>query len=145
MKLNNVNGKNIVQNTKGLQNMDSKKIATIAEEVKSAVARLSDNAQRRVPENMTFAPVVETFKNVCNEYSVQEFILKVIADPVDVKNSRRILLEAEVPNSDYVASLTLAKGTKAEVLKNLSEDNFSQKILDLLKDIDEATKTFENK
>ena len=79
------------------------------------------------------------------KYSVKEFIIKIIADPIDVKNSRRVLLEAEVPNSDYMASLTLTKGNKSDILKEISEESFSQKVLELLKDIDNATQSFEKR
>ena len=145
MKINNSKNTNNVQNSKGLRNMDSKKIPTVAEEVKSALQRLYNNAERQVPENMTFTPVLETFKNLSKEYSVKEFIIKIIADPIDVKNSRRVLLEAEVPNSDYMASLTLTKGNKSDILKEISEESFSQKVLELLKDIDNATQSFEKR
>ena len=145
MKINNSKNTNNVQNSKGLRNMDSKKIPTVAEEVKSALQRLYNNAERQVPENMTFTPILETFKNFSKEYSVKEFIIKIIADPIDVKNSRRVLLEAEVPNSDYMASLTLTKGNKSDILKEISEESFSQKVLELLKDIDNATQSFEKR
>ena len=145
MKINNSKNANNVQNLKGLRNMDSKKIPTVAEEVKSALQRLYNNAERQIPENMTFTPVLETFKNLSKEYSVKEFIIKIIADPVDVKNSRRVLLEAEVPNSDYMASLTLTKGKKSEILKEISEESFSQKVLELLSEIDNATQAFEKR
>lgn len=145
MKINNSKNANNVQNLKGLRNMDSKKIPTVAEEVKSALQRLYNNAERQIPENMTFTPVLETFKNLSKEYSVKEFIIKIIADPVDVKNSRRVLLEAEVPNSDYMASLTLTKGKKSDILKEISEESFSQKVLELLSEIDNATQAFEKR
>ena len=86
-----------------------------------------------------------SFKNISKEYSVKEFVLKIIADPVDVKNSRRVLLEADVPDSDYIASLTLAKGKKADLIKEISQDKFSDKVLGLLKDIDDAVLHFENR
>ena len=145
MNINNSKNVNNVQNSKGFKKMEPNKIPTIAEEVKSALHRLYTSAERRVAENMSFAPVMETFKNSTKEFSVNEFIIKIIADPVDVRNSRRVLLEAEVPNSDYVASLTLTKGTKSEVLKTLAEDSFSQKVVGLLKEIDDATKNFEKR
>lgn len=145
MNINNSKKINNVQNSKGLRNMDSKKIPAIIDNIKSAVQRLYASAERRVPENMLFAPVLESFQNSTKDYSVKEFVLKIIADPVDIKNSRRVLLEAEVPNSDYIASLTLAKGKKADLLKEISEESFSQKILELLKDIDDAVISFERR
>lgn len=145
MNINNSKKINSVQNSKGLRNMDSKKIPAIIDNIKSAVQRLYASAERRVPENMSFAPVLESFQNSTKDYSVKEFVLKIIADPVDIKNSRRVLLEAEVPNSDYIASLTLAKGKKADLLKEISEESFSQKILELLKDIDDAVISFERR
>lgn len=145
MNINNSKKINSVQNSKGLRNMDSKKIPAIIDNIKSAVQRLYASAERRVPENMLFAPVLESFQNSTKDYSVKEFVLKIIADPVDIKNSRRVLLEAEVPNSDYIASLTLAKGKKADLLKEISEESFSQKILELLKDIDDAVISFERR
>ena len=133
MKVNKVDN---VTNTKGVK-MD-KKIPTIADEVKNVVQKLFNRAEREVPQNMTFAPVKECIKDVENIFKVDEFILKIIADPVDVKNSRRVILSAFVPNTDYVASVTVTKGPKSELLKEISDESFSKKILDLLSTVEDA-------
>ena len=110
----------------------------MADEVKNAVKKLFARAEREVPENMTFTPVKETFKNVEKNYESKEFTLKIIADPVDVKKSRRLLLSAYLPNSDYAANITVTKGTKSELLKEINEDGFYNKIIGLLKQVDDA-------
>ena len=126
-------------NNKGIKKMsENKKIVTMADEVKNAVKKLFARAEREVPENMTFTPVKETFKNVEKNYESKEFTLKIIADPVDVKKSRRLLLSAYLPNSDYAANITVTKGTKSELLKEINEDGFYNKIIGLLKQVDDA-------
>lgn len=126
-------------NNKGIKKMsENKKIVTMADEVKNAVKKLFARAEREVPENMTFTPVKETFKNVEKNYESKEFTLKIIADPVDVKKSRRLLLSAYLPNSDYAANITVTKGTKSELLKEINEDGFYNKIIGLLKKVDDA-------
>ena len=125
-------------NSKGIKMNDNKKIVTMTDEVKVAVKKLFTRAEREVPENMNFSPVKEVFKNLDNKLDVNEFLIKIIADPVDIKNSRRLILGAYLPNSDYAANITITKGTKSELLKEISQEDFYNKILSLLKDVNDA-------
>lgn len=124
-------------NTKGLK-MDSKKTVSVLESVQSTVKKLFTRAEREVPENLDFVPVVETIVNNTKEYK-----LKIIADPVDIRNSRRVILSSGIPDTQYSASLSLTKGTKAEILRELSEDNFSKQVLKYMKELEDASKSLD--
>ena len=124
-------------NTKGIK-MDSKKVVSALDNVQNAVKNLFKRAEREVPENLDFAPVKEVILN-----NNKEFYLKIIADPVDIRNSRRVILSAGIPETQYSASLSLTKGTKAEVLKTLSEDDFSKQVLKYMKELEEASKSLD--
>ncbi len=124
-------------NTKGLK-MDSKKTVSALESVQSTVKKLFTRAEREVPENLDFVPVVETIVNNTKEYK-----LKIIADPVDIRNSRRVILSSGIPDTQYSASLSLTKGTKAEILRELSEDNFSKQVLKYMKELEDASKSLD--
>ena len=124
-------------NTKGIK-MDSKKVVSALDNVQNAVKNLFKRAEREVPENLDFAPVKEVILN-----NNKEFHLKIIADPVDIRNSRRVILSAGIPETQYSASLSLTKGTKAEVLKTLSEDDFSKQVLKYMKELEEASKSLD--
>ena len=78
-------------NTKGIK-MDSKKVVSALYNVQNAVKNLFKRAEREVPENLDFAPVKEVILN-----NNKEFHLKIIADPVDIRNSRRVILSAGIP------------------------------------------------
>lgn len=118
--------------------MDSKKVVSALDNVQNAVKNLFKRAEREVPENLDFAPVKEVILN-----NSKEFHLKIIADPVDIRNSRRVILSTGIPETQYSASLSLAKGTKAEILKTLSEDDFSKQVLKYMKELEEASKSLD--
>ena len=124
-------------NTKGIK-MDSKKVVSALYNVQNAVKNLFKRAEREVPENLDFAPVKEVILN-----NNKEFHLKIIADPVDIRNSRRVILSAGIPETQYSASLSLTKGTKSEILKTLSEDDFSKQVLKYMKELEEASKSLD--
>ncbi len=119
-------------NTRGLK-MNSKKTVSALETVQAAVKKLYERAQREVPENLDFAPVKEVIIDNMKEYHI-----KVIADPVDIRNSRRIILSAGIPDTQYSASLSLSKGTKADVLKELSDESFSKEVLKYMKELEQS-------
>ncbi len=124
-------------NAKGIK-MDSKKVVSALDNVQNAVKNLFKRAEREVPENLDFAPVKEVILN-----NSKEFHLKIIADPVDIRNSRRVILSTGIPETQYSASLSLTKGTKAEVLKTLSEDDFSKQVLKYMKELEAASKSLD--
>lgn len=131
-KINNTPDSKI--NSQGV-NMNTKKSATIAEKVEKAVGNLFKRAEREVPENMDFSPVKELIESESGEY-----IVKIIADPVNIKNSRRVILSTGLPDSEYSLSVALAKGNKSEILKTLSDKNFSKVVLDNIKNLKEELK-----
>lgn len=136
MKINKVDNNT---NLKGVKmNNESKKIVSMADEIKSVLTTLFKRAEREVPENMTFSPVQEVIKDVEKKFQVDEFFVKIIADPVDVRNSRRVILGAYVPNTDYSASVTLTKGPKDSVLKEISAEGFVSEVAGLLKQVEDA-------
>ncbi len=118
-------------NSRGIKNMDSKKTISALETVKSAVKKLFERAEREVPENLDFAPVKEIITKNARDYH-----LKIVADPVDIRNSRRVILSTGIPETQYSASISLAKGSKSDVLKTLSEDSFSNMVLDYIKELE---------
>ncbi len=124
-------------NSKGLK-MDSKKTVSALETVQAAVQKLYTRAEREVPENLSFAPVREIIMN-----NLKEYHLKIIADPVDIKNSRRVILSTGIPETQYSASLSLTKGSKSEILKELSDDGFSKFVLDNIKELEKTSKSME--
>ena len=136
MKVNKVDNST---NLKGIKmNNEPKKIVSMADEIKTVLTTLFKRAEREVPENMTFTPVKEAIKDVERKFQIDEFFVKIIADPVDVRNSRRVILGAYVPNTDYAASVTVTKGSKADVLKEISSENFAKEISELLKQVEDA-------
>lgn len=138
----NVKKVNNTTNSKSIK-MNNKVPPLMAEEVKAAVKKLAERAEREVPQNLTFSPVKEIIKDVENKFQVEEFIIKIIADPVNVKDSRRVMLSAYVPNTDYTAEISLIKGSKTEIIKEISNENFAKNISEYLEQISQAVKEFE--
>ncbi len=128
-KINNIKENKV--NSQGVK-MNTKKTITIMEKVENALGNLYKRAEREVPENMDFAPVKELIESDSSEY-----LIKVIADPVNIKNSRRIVLSAGIPSSDYSLSIALAKGNKSEILKTLSSKNFKNVVFENINSLKE--------
>ncbi len=131
-KINNTPDSKI--NSQGVK-MNSKKSVTIAEKVENALGNLFKRAEREVPENMDFSPVKELIESESGQY-----IVKIIADPVNIKNSRRIVLSTGLSDSDYSLSVALAKGSKSEILETLSNKNFSNVVIDNIRHLKEELK-----
>ena len=85
----------------------------------------------------------DTLKDPHLDDNLKEYHLKIIADPVDIKNSRRVILSTGIPETQYSASLSLTKGSKSEILKELSDDGFSKFVLDNIKELEKTSKSME--
>jgi len=135
-------------NFKGLGNLKSAKevvengvnkmaVPSLSEIVSKSREKLTEVVERMVPENGKFFQVGVTF-DIPDTFN--EAIVKVIHDAEKPKNLRRLVVEMHHQNSDKMFSVFTKKGTKAEIMEYLKQQNTES---DILKHLTELSKTME--
>ncbi len=132
--MNEINSVNLNKiQFKGNSNMQDDNLNEVENFSKFAVENLSKRAEREVPENGDFAPVVERFVNHNPEIYANELLLQVTPLPVSLKNepdyNKLRYLQAVVKSPlEQPNRCVLACGTKQEILHTLSDENLSQRV-----------------
>lgn len=124
MKINRIQDISI----KGIRKMQQEQVP-FEEQVQKIVKTLSDRAEREVPEYGDFRMVYETLKSPDKNMQATDFALKIVRP--NLPNSEKLRgLEAVAfdASSGYKCECVMKKGSKADVLKALKEENFAQKV-----------------
>ncbi len=130
-EINPVNQYNTI-NFKGTQKMDTQP-ETIEDFAKSAVKNLSSRAEREVPQDGDFAPVIERYVNHNPDVYANEMRLQIVPLPQSLKNEPNYnqlrYLQAVVKSPlEQPNRCVLACGTKNDILKTLNEENFAEHV-----------------
>ncbi len=103
------------------------------EQVNSSIDELIQRAEREVPEYGIFSPVNIALKNEDPEVYAKNFKIGVETSAVDKNAKRKVVINADYPNSYRTASGTIFSGTKEEVLKFLKDNTSKKDIIRTLK------------
>lgn len=120
------------QSVNGVKNMDENE-KTYEQKFYEMLDKVTERAEREVPEYGSFAPVYESFKNTNKELPIDRYQLKVLKMPKDVvDNEKKRYIEAAVfaPAGDYKANLLVGSGDKNEIMEQLKSDEFPKKLND---------------
>ncbi|MCQ2738728.1 MAG: hypothetical protein MJ237_00715 [bacterium] len=134
--VNRIPNTNISQNVKSAKQPDE--IVTLNKLIKESFQKLSERAEREVPEYGDFSPVFETFKNPDNTLCATDFLIQISKPPKTVENHQTIrnfeLVAYNFP-SPYKISTILKTGTKEELMQKLQNENIYEEIESRLKSI----------
>lgn len=138
-EINPINRNSI--NFKGKQKMENKP-ETVADFAKVAVNNLTQRAEREVPQDGDFAPVMERYINHDRNVYANEMLLQITPLPVSLKNepnySKLRYLQAVVKSPlEQPNRCVLACGTKEDILKVLKTDNLNERVANKLDELAE--------
>lgn len=95
---------------------------TFENSIEQALENIAKRSQREVPQNGSFATVVEKFKNPEDTTFAKDFYLEIAAGAGDsLKDIRFINVKTEHPHLDKVRGGAIFIGTTDEVLEFLKE------------------------
>lgn len=102
---------------------------------------LIKKAEKEVPENGRFAPVVVTYKLPDSNNKVR---VKIEHDEKEYQTQRRLSVGVHHENSDRLSSEYLKKGTKQEIITYLSEENTTKEMADAMIKLSKKTDDYYN-
>ncbi len=130
--MNNKITQNNVQSFKSVNGVNKMNTENYYEDnVYELIDKITNRAEREVPEYGDFAPVYEEFKNINTKLPVSKYQLKVLKMPKeDVPDEKQRFIQAAVyaPAGDYNANILLAAGHKDKILNELKSDKFPEKL-----------------
>jgi len=131
-------------NFKGVPKVD-KKIITLEECVKKFTKKLSSRAEREVPEYGDFAPVYEQFANPDKNLGATDFMLKISKPPKNIAGHEKIrnleVVAYRLP-LPYKSERIVATGNKEDILLQLKDPEFVEKIQKAAKSLSESLDDF---
>lgn len=110
-------------NFKGINyNKTVKNMQTFENSIEQALENISKRIQREMPENGSFATIVEKFKNPEADTFARDFSIEISAGiGNELKDIRFVELKTEHPHLDKVRKGAIFSGTTAEVLDFMKE------------------------
>ena len=141
--MNKINKQNINNSNFESIKPKSKEVKTMKKSIEKVINTIRLRAEREVPEFGDFAPVFEEFKNMDKALEATDFMLKIVKPPKTIEGHeklRYIELTAYKLPTPYKVTKLVGRGSKEDILKQLDEPEFFNKVEESFKSMSENLK-----